>query len=156
MRYTASMSDSEAWESTGLYRAVDTNFEPEEYVLADKAYALEMHIITPYENPAARKPANTTFNHELSKPRVKIEHAFKHAGLPLMSYRFGLVWMRSKDINEYTIGQWHVLCFIIYFTVCGMMRPGYRQKLNVSKQLQPAIKILMKAMNKSQIQMPKE
>jgi len=36
-----------------------------EYILADKAYKLDKHIITPYKLPKAH-----------SKERIRIEHAF--------------------------------------------------------------------------------
>ena len=76
MGHTASVHDSTASKSTALYQALETYFDPEEYILADKAYALERHIITPFKEPASRQPANAAFNTELSRPRVKIEHAF--------------------------------------------------------------------------------
>ena len=76
MGHTASVHDSTVFKSTTLYRNLQSYIDPEEYVLADKAYALERHVITPYKEPASRLPANTAFNYELSVPRVKIEHAF--------------------------------------------------------------------------------
>jgi len=51
------------WKPTALYRSIRRYFHPEEYILADKAYALERHIITPYKEPAAKHPLNATFNH---------------------------------------------------------------------------------------------
>ena len=92
MGYTASAHDSTAFKSTAFYRgaaaggtaaggaaaggAAARAFDPREYLLADKAYALERHIITPYKEPASRLPQNAAFNKQLSIPRVKIEHAF--------------------------------------------------------------------------------
>ena len=76
MKYPASVQDSKAWKATAMYEAIESYFQPDEYILADKAYALERHIITPYKSPAATLPINVIFNYELSKPRVKIEHAF--------------------------------------------------------------------------------
>ena len=43
-------------------------FQPDEYILAVKAYTLERYIITPYKAPAARLPINVVFNYGLSKP----------------------------------------------------------------------------------------
>ena len=72
MAHTASAHDWPAWKSTALYQAIESYFHPEEYLLADKAYALERHIITPYKEPTTRQPL---FNYALSIPQVKIEHA---------------------------------------------------------------------------------
>ena len=46
------------------------------YLLADKAYSLEMHVIVPYKDPYAREHPKAAFNYQISIPRVKIEHAF--------------------------------------------------------------------------------
>ena len=115
MKYTASMSDSKAWKSTGLYRKMNTNFEPEEYILADKAYALERHVITPFKNPAARQPVNATFNYELSKPRVKIEHAFgilkaRWPSLNELPLRIGLNEKRGHQRVHY----WTMACLVVH------------------------------------------
>ena len=45
MGHTASMHDSTAFKSTSLYHNSSNHFNPEEYVLADKAYPLEQHVI---------------------------------------------------------------------------------------------------------------
>ena len=52
MGHTASAHDSTAFKSSGLYQRLHEHFDPEEYILADKAYGLERHIITPYKEPA--------------------------------------------------------------------------------------------------------
>jgi hypothetical protein len=46
------------------------------YILADKAYQVDKHIITPYKLPVARQPSYKAFNKALSERRIKIEHAF--------------------------------------------------------------------------------
>jgi len=63
MGHTASVHDSTAFKSTMLYRNTSRYFDSEEYVLADKAYGLERHIITPYKEPASRQPTNAAFNY---------------------------------------------------------------------------------------------
>ena len=59
MGHTASVYDSTTFKSTALYRGLETYFDLEEYVLADKAYSLERDVITPYKEPASREPANS-------------------------------------------------------------------------------------------------
>jgi len=54
MGHTASAHDSTAFKSTPLYHDINTSFDREEYILADKAYALEWHVITSYKEPLAR------------------------------------------------------------------------------------------------------
>ena len=76
MGYTAATHDSTAFKLTEFYRSASKNFDPEEYLLADEAYSLDRHIITPYKEPASRQPENAAFNHQLSIPRAKIGHAF--------------------------------------------------------------------------------
>ena len=48
----------------------------DEYLLADKAYEIDKHLITPYMMPIARQPSHKAFNRAHSVERVKIEHAF--------------------------------------------------------------------------------
>ena len=76
MGHTASAHDSTAFKPTPLYHDINNNFDRKEYILADKAYALERHIITPYKEPLARRPTYSAFNPALSVLRVKIEHTF--------------------------------------------------------------------------------
>ena len=64
MGHTASVHDSTAFKSTDIYLNSGRYFDVEEYLLADKAYALERHIITPDKVPASRQTNNMVFNHE--------------------------------------------------------------------------------------------
>jgi hypothetical protein len=41
----------------------------DEYILADKAYQVDKHIITPYKLPVARQPSYKAFNKALSEHR---------------------------------------------------------------------------------------
>ena len=43
-----------------------------EYLLADKAYEIDKHLITPYKMPIARKPSHKAFNRAHSVERVKV------------------------------------------------------------------------------------
>ena len=79
MGHTASAHDSTVFKFTLLYNDINRWFDYEEYILVDKAYALEWHIITPYKDPITKKPPYSRFNSALSVARVKIEHAF---GIP--------------------------------------------------------------------------
>ena len=76
MSHPASAHDSMVFKLTPLYRQIETVFNHDEYILADKAYALERHVIVPYKEPLASRPNYSAFNYALSIPRVKIEHTF--------------------------------------------------------------------------------
>lgn len=49
MGYTASVRDSTAFKLTYLYLNTSQYSNAEEYLLTNKAYVLERHIITPYK-----------------------------------------------------------------------------------------------------------
>ena len=74
--HPASAHDSMVFKLTPLYRQIEIAFNDDEYILADKAYALEQHVIVPYKEPLASRPKYSAFNYALSVPRVKIEHTF--------------------------------------------------------------------------------
>lgn len=115
MKYTASMSDSKAWKSTGLYQEITSRLEPEEYILADKAYGLERYIITPFKDPAASLPNNTAFNYEVSKPRVKIEHAFGvlKARWPTLYEIPVRIGMDEKQGHQ-RVHYWAMACLVLH------------------------------------------
>jgi len=47
MGYTAAVHDSTAWEGCMMYKKQDQLLTEVQYLLADKTYALECHVITP-------------------------------------------------------------------------------------------------------------
>ena len=57
IQHKASTHDSTAFKSVSFYRTLHTRFDEPEYILADKAYQLEKHIITPFKVPRANDPA---------------------------------------------------------------------------------------------------
>ena len=48
----------------------------DEHLLADKAYQLDHHVITPDKEPVARQRSHASFNYVHSTTRAKFEHAF--------------------------------------------------------------------------------
>ena len=92
-----------------------TYFDPEEYILADKAYALERHIITPYKEPASRQPNNATFNKQFAKTRVKIEHAFgvlkaRWPTLRNIPVRIG----ENREQGHRRVLNWTMACVVLH------------------------------------------
>ena len=97
------------------------NFDAEEYILADKAYGLKRHIITPYKEPASRQPANRRFNLQHAIPRLKIEHAFgilKARPLTLYSIptRIGI----DKQLGHRKVMNWTMACVVLHKILHGM------------------------------------
>ena len=99
-------------------------FDPEEYILADKAYGLERHIITPYKEPASRHPANTAFNYQLSIPRLKIEHAFgvlKARWPTLYSIPVRITGIdQEKERGHTRVLNWTIACVVLHNILHGL------------------------------------
>ena len=76
-----------------------------EHLLADEAYEIDKHRITPYKMPIARQPSHKAFNRAHSVERVKIEHAFgvlkaRWPSLKSLSIRIGDdVWDHLRVAN---------------------------------------------------------
>lgn len=83
--------------------------------MADKAYALERHVIVPYKEPAARLAANAAFNYELSVPRVKIEHAFGvlKARWPTL-YEIPVRIDSNKEQGHLRVHNWTMACVVLH------------------------------------------
>ena len=113
MGHTAGSHDSLVFKSTDIYRNPSRYFDLEEYVLADKAYGLERHIITPYKEPASSRAENTAFNYHLSIPRVKIEHAFGvlKARWPIL-HNLPIRIGQDKERGHRRVIHWTMACIV--------------------------------------------
>ena len=109
------MHDSTAFKASPLYRNHQRFFQENEFLIADKAYALERHVITPYKGQAGRQKQNSKFNHHLSTCRVKIEHAFG-----VLKARWPSLKNLPIRINEDCIEghnrvmQWTIACLVLH------------------------------------------
>ena len=117
MSHTASAHDSTVFKSTPLYQNIDSEayFTRDEYLLADKAYAIERHIITPYKEPIARKASYAAFNYALSIPRVKIEHAFGilKARWPSL-YDIPIRISKDAESGHTKVMHWTMTCLVLH------------------------------------------
>ena len=68
MGHTASTHDLRAFKYTLFYYNIENSFSNNVYILADKAYALEKHVIIPYKGAISREPTHSAFNYALSVP----------------------------------------------------------------------------------------
>ena len=115
MGQTANVHDSTAFKSSSLYRNSNSFFDPEEYVLADKAYALERHIIAPYKKPASQEARNATFNEQHAIPRAKIEHAFgvlkeRWPSLSHIPVQIG----QDQELGHRRVINWTMACIVLH------------------------------------------
>lgn len=76
MGATASTHDSTAFKGSLLYQQRSLMMADHEYILGDKAYQLDKHLITPYKLPIARQAECKAFNKAHSNERIYIEHTF--------------------------------------------------------------------------------
>jgi hypothetical protein len=86
-----------------------------EYLLADKAYELDRHLITPYKMPIARQPSHRAFNYAHSVERVKIEHAFGVLKARWPSLK-GLGLRIGDDIerDHLRVVNWIMACLVLH------------------------------------------
>ena len=80
----------------------------DEYILGDKAYQVEKHIITPYKLPVACQLSYKAFNKAHSERHIKIEHAFgvlktRWSSLKSLPVRIGDDVEKDHTGNTYTI-----------------------------------------------------
>ena len=86
-----------------------------EYLLADKAYEIDKHLMTPYKMPIARQPSQKAFNRAHSVERVKIEHAFGVLKARWPSLK-GL-WIRIGDDvvrDHLRVANWIMACLVLH------------------------------------------
>ena len=86
-----------------------------EYLLADKAYEIDKHLIMPYKMPIARQPSHKAFNRAHSVERVKIEHAFgvlkaRWPSLKSLRIRIGDDVVR----DHLRVANWIMACLVLH------------------------------------------
>lgn len=144
MGYTASAHDSTAFKNTPLYRNIRNHFLPDQYILADKAYALERHIITPYKEPIAKQPTYTAFNSVLSSHRIWIEHTFgilkaRWRSLYDIPTRIG----DDAEVGHTRVINWTIACLVLHNMLASMkdnelwLAETIAQNAHTNQQQQP-------------------
>lgn len=111
--YPASVHDSRCIKESNFCTTPEDFFSPGEYVLADSAYTLSEHVITPFKKPTSLNHDNAEFNSILSSVRVEVEHC-----IGILKNRFGsLKGMRhrisgGKSARE--VVDWVKACAILH------------------------------------------
>jgi hypothetical protein len=119
----ASVQDSTALRTTGLWRERNHHFGDEEYLIGDKGYFTDKHLVIPYKKPLAnRLPGATKFNDTIAsvctlnttyncpklikKNRNESELSMCLAGLKLAGARYVVFLFASWTMsNTITAGQ---------------------------------------------------
>jgi DDE superfamily endonuclease len=113
--YTASTHDSTAFKATSFYQRRRELMSSSEYILADKAYQLDKHIITPYKLPIARQPSYKAFNLAHSRQRIKVEHTFGVLKARWSSLRCLPVRIRDDVHKDHTrVIRWLMACLVLH------------------------------------------
>ncbi|RPB20972.1 hypothetical protein L211DRAFT_757398, partial [Terfezia boudieri ATCC MYA-4762] len=87
---------------------------PSEYLLADKGYQLDRHVITPYKGDAARAPANRRFNDYHAVKRVKIEYAFGVLKGRWHSLRGLSIRINTSEEDHERVTKWITACIVLH------------------------------------------
>jgi DDE superfamily endonuclease len=112
---TASTHDSTAFKASSFYQQRQELMNNDEYILTDKAYQLDKHIITPYKQPIARQPSYKAFNKAHSKQRIRIEHAFGVLKARWSSLRSLPIRIRDDVQKDHTrVIRWTMACLVLH------------------------------------------
>lgn len=86
-----------------------------EYLLADKAYELDKHLITPYKMPIAQQSSHKAFNYAHSVEWVKIEHAFGVLKARWPSLKgLGLRISDNIERDHLQVTKWIMACLVLH------------------------------------------
>lgn len=118
LRHRVSAHDSTAFKASSLYRHRESLFDENAYLLGDKAYEIDKHVLTPFRQNASHTdiPFQTVYNVALSNRRIHIEHTFGQ-----LKERFSSVYslpthiregLLSYDLNR--VQHWVLTCICIH------------------------------------------
>jgi len=112
--FPAGVGDATVFCETEFFKTPNRYFsQPEEYIIADKAYQVTRRCIIPYKEPLANRVVEgyQEFNQRLASARVKIEQAF---GILKKSLAFaqGITYLYSRQIGSCT-------CCMLDYSMCG-------------------------------------
>jgi len=116
--FPASVGDATVFCKTEFCKTPNTYFlQPEEYIIADKAYRVTRRCITPYkpEEPLASRVLEgyQEFNQRLASPRVKIEQAFGILKNRWRSLRGLPIYIRHRCDHARAV-CWITVCIVLH------------------------------------------
>jgi hypothetical protein len=131
----ASVQDSTALRTTGLWRERDRYFADEEYLIGDKGYFIDKHLIIPYKQPlAGRLEGAEKFNDTIAsvctpdtncnrpklinknkKERVRIEHVFGRLKARWRSLRCLPIHIGDNvEYDHRRANEWMMACAVLH------------------------------------------
>lgn len=114
--FPASVGDATVFCETEFFKTPNRYFsQPEEYIIADKAYRVTRRCITPYKEPLASRVAEgyQEFNQRLASARVKIEQAFGILKNRWRSLRGLPIYIRHRSDHARAV-CWITVCVILH------------------------------------------
>jgi len=118
--FLSSVSDATVFGETSLFKLPNLFFSsPDEYVLADKAYRVTRHCMTPYKEPLASREAGgyCEFNLHLAEAQIKIEHAFV-----VLKNRWGSlkgISVYGRRVKDHVrVVAWILSCIVLHNFLC--------------------------------------
>lgn len=113
--WTASAHDSTAFKASPFYQKRQELMSSDEYLVADKAYELDKHIITPYKLPIARRPSHKAFNKAHSEQHIRIRRAFEVLKARWSSLRSLPVRIRDDVLKDHIrVIRWIMACLVLH------------------------------------------
>lgn len=116
--HRVSAHDSSAFKASSLYRHRQSLMLDECYIIGDKAYEIDKHVITPFRanHAMTRVPYQPKFNNELSNHRIRIEHSFG-----MLKERFSSIYSLPTHIRDGALAydlnrvqHWTLACMCLH------------------------------------------
>jgi hypothetical protein len=118
--FPGSLYDSRDYKTTMLWNLSNECFSPGEYLIGDKAYPLNRHLITPYKSPrgGTLSQDRLTYKQYVSSQRIQIERTFGMLKQRFQILQDGFRIRLPKNINkqEERFEAIHRLAFLL----CGL------------------------------------
>ena len=118
--FPGSVGDATAFGETAFFNRPNVFFsQPDEYILADKAYRITRRCLTPYKEPLASRAIGgfREFNDRFTETRVTIEHAFGVLKNRWRSLRGLPIYIREKSDHGRAL-SWITACIIVHNFLC--------------------------------------
>lgn len=113
--HTGSIHDSTAFRNTRLYTEHKTIFQKDEWVWADSAYPATTWCVVPFKRPTRGQLSRNqkTFNYNLSRIRIRSEHAIGLLKGRFQSLRELRIQISSLNRHRWAI-VWIRCCIILH------------------------------------------
>ena len=111
--FNGSRHDSHCFEETFLYEHHSSLLTAEEWCWSDVAYPLRDWLVSPFKKPNNRSKINKKFNYNLSRIRIRSEHAIGYLKGRFSSLKELRIAIRNKKDTRYA-SAWINACIILH------------------------------------------